>query len=104
MQNVIQHILEVIKLNLKVTQVVLYTFRKVNLAQKGMVYVSCKGFCGDKTTYLAENGQISNRVQNIELLEGICFLFEDKNLLVLLKFEVGLIGYLKFALVCPDSL
>lgn len=69
MQNVIQHILEVIKLHLEVAQVVLYTLRKMELAQKGMVDVSCKGFRRDKATYLAENGQISNRVQNIELLE-----------------------------------
>lgn len=72
-------------------QVVLYAFGKMNLAQKGMVDVSFEGLCRDKATYLAENGQISNRVQDVELFEGICFLFEDKNLLVLLKFEIGLI-------------
>lgn len=69
-----------------------------------MVNVSSKGSCRYKAANLAENGQVSNRVQYIELLEWICLLLKDENLLVLLKFEISLIWDLKFALVCPHSL
>ena len=63
MQNVVQYILEVVKFNLEVAQVVLYAFGKMNLAQKCMVNVSFKGLCRHKAADLTENCQVSNRVQ-----------------------------------------
>jgi hypothetical protein len=62
MKDIIHHTLHMVKLQLKMTQVRLYTFHQINLAEQGMVNVGLEGRSRHKAADLAQNGQVPNRV------------------------------------------
>jgi len=77
MSRVVQNAFEVVKFSLEMAQTTLYVLIEMQLAKYGLVEVSLETVRRDETADLGENGEITNREQKVQLLEGIRLFLED---------------------------
>lgn len=104
MEDIIEDILEMIELQLKMAQIALYALSQLYFTQKSMKYSCFITYCRHKTPNLTENSQITNRVQQIELLKRIRIFLNNQYLLLFIQLQPNIIRYPILTLISPYSL
>jgi hypothetical protein len=85
------------------TQIRLYALHQMNLAQQSVVYISLEAQSRHETSNLSQNGEVSDIIEEVQLLKGVRFLFKHCNIFRIPHIQMALIRYLKLTLDRPLS-
>lgn len=91
MQNIVEDVLEVVELKLEMAEVALYALCELYFTQEGMKYPCSIAYGRHKASNLIKDGQVSNRIEQIELLERICVLLNHQDLLLAIQLQPHII-------------
>lgn len=77
MRGIVDNALEVIEFGLEMTEIALNILVEVDLAENCLIQICSELGCRHKTANLSENREVSNRIEQTELINRIRLFLDD---------------------------